>query len=97
MMDRLSDILTPRRTLIAIFVMAAALPSAKAQEQVDGLRTQPAVGTPEQILEALTTAQRLGMTYAIAYFADAAYDTSGIELFEQQVIPELVTSRSANA
>ena len=29
------------------------------------------------------------MTYAITYFAEAAYDTSGIELFEHDVIPEL--------
>ncbi len=30
-----------------------------------------------------------GMTYAITYFAEAAYDRSGIELFEQTVAPEL--------
>jgi hypothetical protein len=29
------------------------------------------------------------MTYAITYFAEAAYDRSGIELFEQTVAPEL--------
>jgi len=29
------------------------------------------------------------MTYAITYFAEAAYDRSGIELFESQVVPEL--------
>ena len=29
------------------------------------------------------------MTYAITYFAEAAYDRSGIELFERQVAPEL--------
>lgn len=34
MMVKISEIFTPRRTLLAIFVMAAALPSAKAQEQV---------------------------------------------------------------
>jgi hypothetical protein len=31
--------------------------------------------------------ERLGMTYAIGYFADAAYDRSSIELFESKVIP----------
>ena len=31
----------------------------------------------------------LGMTYAITYFAEAAYDTSGIELFEREVVPAL--------
>lgn len=34
MMTRVSEIVTPRRALIAVFVMVAALPSAKAHEQV---------------------------------------------------------------
>jgi flagellar motility protein MotE (MotC chaperone) len=34
MMVKISEILTPRRTLLALFVMVAALPSARAQEQV---------------------------------------------------------------
>jgi len=34
MMAKFADILTPRRTLIALFLLTAALPSAKAQEQV---------------------------------------------------------------
>ena len=29
------------------------------------------------------------MTYAITYFAEAAYDRSGIELFESEVVPAL--------
>ena len=29
------------------------------------------------------------MSYAIAYFPELAYDTSGLELFEQEVIPAL--------
>ncbi len=29
------------------------------------------------------------MTYAITYFAEAAYDTSGIDLFADEVIPAL--------
>ena len=29
------------------------------------------------------------MTYAITYFAEAAYDTSGMRLFEREVIPAL--------
>lgn len=47
-------------------------------------------GTPEQLIERLQAMQALGMTYAITYFAEAAYDTSGIELFENEVIPALV-------
>ena len=30
------------------------------------------------------------MTYAITYFAEAAYDITAIKLFEQEVLPELV-------
>lgn len=29
------------------------------------------------------------MTYAITYFPELAYDTSGMELFERTVIPHL--------
>lgn len=47
------------------------------------------VGTPEQIVERLQNMASLGMTYAIVYFPEAAYDTSGMELFEDQVIPAL--------
>jgi F420-dependent oxidoreductase-like protein len=48
----------------------------------------PLVGTPEQIVERLRELERLGMTYTITYWLEAAYDRSGIELFERQVIPE---------
>lgn len=34
MMAKLTDLFTPRRALIAVFVMVAALPSARAQEQL---------------------------------------------------------------
>ncbi|HBU42629.1 MAG TPA: LLM class F420-dependent oxidoreductase, partial [Microbacterium sp.] len=30
-----------------------------------------------------------GLGYAIHYFPEAAYDTSGIELFEAEVVPAL--------
>jgi alkanesulfonate monooxygenase SsuD/methylene tetrahydromethanopterin reductase-like flavin-dependent oxidoreductase (luciferase family) len=46
-------------------------------------------GTPEQIVEKLKDMQSRGMTYGIFYFPEAAYDTSGIELFEREVIPAL--------
>ena len=59
------------------------------QDQVRSMRSQPAVGTPEQIIERLSALEKAGMTYAITYFTEAAYDTSGIELFETEVIPAL--------
>jgi hypothetical protein len=46
-----------------------------------------ASGTPEQIVEKLQRMKALGCEYAILYFPEAAYDRSGIELFEREVIP----------
>nr|WP_255498177.1 LLM class F420-dependent oxidoreductase [Nakamurella sp. PAMC28650] len=48
------------------------------------------VGTPEQIVENLTAMKKLGMTYAIVNFPELAYDTTGQELFEKEVIPALI-------
>jgi alkanesulfonate monooxygenase SsuD/methylene tetrahydromethanopterin reductase-like flavin-dependent oxidoreductase (luciferase family) len=68
---------------------------AKANEAaVDGMLntvTSPdsASGTPEQVVEKLQRMRELGCEYAILYFPEAAYDRSGIELFEQKVIPAL--------
>jgi len=50
---------------------------------------ESASGTPEQIVEKLTRMRDLGCEYAILYFPEAAYDRSGIELFEREVIPAL--------
>ena len=49
----------------------------------------PLVGTPEQIVEKLQELKGLGMTYAITYFMEAAYDRSGVELFANEVVPHL--------
>ncbi|APE18371.1 LLM class F420-dependent oxidoreductase [Mycolicibacterium pallens] len=48
-----------------------------------------AAGTPEQVIESLTELRELGCGYVICYFPEAAYDRSGIELFEREVIPAL--------
>ncbi|HQY33746.1 LLM class F420-dependent oxidoreductase [Actinotalea sp.] len=61
----------------------------KVDSTVEDFRTGPLVGTPEQIVERLRALEAIGMTYAITYFAEAAYDRSGIELFEREVIPAL--------
>jgi F420-dependent oxidoreductase-like protein len=62
-------------------------------EQLDStmqmLSSGPLVGTPEQIVETLQGLEADGMTYAITYFQEAAYDTSGIELFATEVVPAL--------
>lgn len=48
-----------------------------------------ATGTPEQVIERIAKVRDLGCEYAICYFPEAAYDRSGIELFEREVIPAL--------
>ncbi|AQT81667.1 LLM class F420-dependent oxidoreductase [Mycolicibacterium litorale] len=49
-----------------------------------------AAGTVDQVVQSLTRLRDLGCEYVICYFPEAAYDRSGIELFEREVIPALV-------
>ncbi len=46
-------------------------------------------GTPEQLIERLQAWEAAGMTYAIVYFPEVAYDQSGLELFAREVMPAL--------
>ncbi len=68
---------------------------SKANEQaVDSMLNMvkspdSASGTTEQVIEKLTRMRDLGCEYAILYFPEAAYDRTGIELFEREVIPAL--------
>lgn len=68
--------------------MSRTVPDSAA-DAAQSLRSGPLVGTAEQVTEKLIELRGLGMTYAITYFAEAAYDRSGIELFESAVAPEL--------
>lgn len=68
--------------------LAKSLGDAAGAEHARRSGVQGLAGTPEQIVENLKSMEDLGMTYAITYFGDAAYDRSSIELFESQVIPE---------
>ncbi|MDH6281161.1 LLM class F420-dependent oxidoreductase [Prescottella agglutinans] len=61
----------------------------RADASLDAFRGMPAVGTPEQIIENLTALKKQGLEYAIFYVPEAAYDTSGLELLEQEVLPHL--------
>jgi F420-dependent oxidoreductase-like protein len=54
-------------------------------------RNSPLAGTPEQIAARLKELDGLGLAYAICYFAEAAFDTAGIELFAREVVPALVS------
>jgi alkanesulfonate monooxygenase SsuD/methylene tetrahydromethanopterin reductase-like flavin-dependent oxidoreductase (luciferase family) len=62
----------------------------RAEGSLGAVRGLPACGTPEQIVENLRALEKAGMTYGIFNFAEAAYDRSGIELFEREVIPALL-------
>jgi F420-dependent oxidoreductase-like protein len=62
---------------------------AMARHHAEALRESTAAGTPEQVVERLDAVRRAGLAYAIFYFPEAAYDTSGLELFESEVLPAL--------
>jgi F420-dependent oxidoreductase-like protein len=64
------------------------IPAERAEGNLNNYRNSLA-GTTEQIVEHLRSRNELGMSYAICYFIDAAYDRSSIEQFETQVIPAL--------
>jgi alkanesulfonate monooxygenase SsuD/methylene tetrahydromethanopterin reductase-like flavin-dependent oxidoreductase (luciferase family) len=69
---------------------SAGLPADVVESTVRSFAEGPLVGTPEQIVETLTDMQARGMDYAITYFVEQAYDTSGVELFEQAVVPAFI-------
>ena len=68
--------------------MVGYVPEAVADSMVAGV-PDSATGTPDQVIEKLAKIHDLGCDYAICYFPEAAYDRSGIELFEREVIPAL--------
>jgi F420-dependent oxidoreductase-like protein len=47
-------------------------------------------GTPEQLVERFEAWRKAGLDYAIVYFAEAAYESTGLELFATEVMPRLV-------
>ena len=71
----------------------AKLTPDRADGQREQYRTGPLVGTPEQVVESLRALEAVGMTYAICYFLDAAYDDSSLALFEREVVPALAPCR----
>jgi F420-dependent oxidoreductase-like protein len=68
---------------------AKLVPQSEVERYRHMFESGPLVGTPEQLVERLRDAEAMGMTYAIANFADVAYDASSRELFEREVIPAL--------
>lgn len=57
-------------------------------ERVSGLFREMA-GTPEQLIERFKLWEQAGMAYAIVYFYEVGYDSTGMQLFARHVLPEL--------
>lgn len=68
--------------------MSRYVPEAAADAMLSG-GSEGATGTTEQVIERIAQVRDLGCEYAICFFPEAAYDRSGIELFEREVIPAL--------
>jgi F420-dependent oxidoreductase-like protein len=68
---------------------APHLTPAKLDETMLNFTNGLLTGTPEQVAQRLTEANDFGMTYAIVYFPEIAYDGSGLDLFVKQVVPEI--------
>ena len=61
----------------------------RRERSLQGLwRCQPAA-RPSRSWRSSAPPREEGMSYGIFYFPEAAYDRSGIELFEREVIPQL--------
>ncbi len=69
--------------------IAAHAGSDKAEAARDDLYAGGLVGTPEQVVEQLRPWVEAGMSYAIGYFPDAAYESTSLELFARQVVPNI--------
>ena len=68
---------------------APYLPADQVGRNIEILRSGPLVGTPEQTVERLTEANGLGMTYAILYLPEIAYDRRSFRLFAGKILPGL--------
>jgi F420-dependent oxidoreductase-like protein len=60
-----------------------------SEDRIEGMEHmwREMAGTPEQLIERIKPWAAAGMSYAIVYFAEAAYDTSGLERFAREVMP----------
>ncbi|GLU88751.1 LLM class F420-dependent oxidoreductase [Agromyces sp. NBRC 114283] len=71
--------------------LAGSAGEAAAEKFIADFRADAAiaVGTVDAVVERLRDMRERGLGYAIHYFPEAAYDRSGLELFEREVIPAL--------
>lgn len=66
---------------------AQRVSAGRAQKIANNFR--PMAGTPEQLVERFRVRENAGLGYGIVYFAEAAFDTTGLELFAREVAPQL--------
>jgi F420-dependent oxidoreductase-like protein len=59
------------------------------EERAKRTASQFIAGTPEQLVDRLAPWCDAGLEYLIGYFSEAAFDTSGLELFAKEVVPAL--------
>ncbi|MGH8776306.1 MAG: hypothetical protein ACRDWI_14475 [Jiangellaceae bacterium] len=65
------------------------VPQSEIAGTMKNFHGSPAVGKPEQVVAALGELREMGLAYAVCYFPEMAYDRSGVELFQHEVIPAL--------
>jgi F420-dependent oxidoreductase-like protein len=71
---------------------ASSMGDQKAAQYVAAYRTgnhESLIGTPQQIIDLLAERRELGLGYSIHNFPESAWDRSGVELFEREVLPHL--------
>jgi F420-dependent oxidoreductase-like protein len=71
-------------------LLQCGVPENIADDRTRDFANGPLVGTPELVIERLTEARALGMSYAILNFAEVAYDRTSLNLFVDKVAPALV-------
>ncbi len=67
----------------------ALLPAELVERNIGNFTDSLLFGTTEQLAERLQGMAALGLGYTITNFPESAYDTSGVELFEREVVPAL--------
>jgi F420-dependent oxidoreductase-like protein len=67
--------------------LSAFMPHERAERFASNYRAMS--GTPEQVVDRIRKWEDEGLAYAIVNFADLAYDTTSLELFSKEVIPNL--------
>ncbi|QEO14871.1 LLM class F420-dependent oxidoreductase [Agromyces intestinalis] len=86
-----SDAADVERRLAALEARVAPYlgPDVTARFIADYRGPNSLVGTPAEIVAKLSSLRERGLEYVITYQPELAYDRSGLELFEQEVVPQL--------